>query len=590
MLGYIVVMQTELTQIWLERLEVLDIAFQPILNINTGKIYAVEALLRNVEDAGFKSIFSLFDKVYKEGMLYPFDIKLRELAFKKFITIENYEKIKLFYNLDNRLFEIQNYSHGNTSRLLEKFNILKDNLCFEISERHEISQECDITTVLKHYQDEEFCIAIDDFGIGHSGYKLLYETTPEIIKIDRFFLSNIENNLKKKLLVRNITNLAIQFGIKVVAEGVETREELLTCRDIGCHFVQGYLVQRPTINTKEIQYKYEHITDILKSDKRAKEINNQTLSYIDKAKAFDIKTKTSDVVKYLKDNPDISIIPIVNSLDEPLGVLQEDELKHFLYSPYGMSLLNNEFTEKTKLKNLLTSCGTADLSSDISTIIELFSNNPESVGILITKNSKYLGFLSARAIITIMNEQNLVYAREQNPLTKLPGNIAIERYLSNLPDENCLLCYFDLDNFKAYNDNYGFRNGDRVIMLFADILRQNLPVEFLKAHIGGDDFFVAVEFRKKNQMRYIDDIKEVITKFAEDVKAFYTKEDTDRGYIIAKDREGSIKSFELLSVSASVVIVKSKIKRDVEKINSVLSVQKKFAKKDVGKICISTLI
>ena len=583
-------MQTTLTQVWLDRLDVLDIAFQPILNIHTGKIYAVEALLRNVDDAGFKSIFSLFDKVYKEGMLYPFDIKLREKAFHKFTTIDGYEKIKLFYNLDNRLFEIKNYSHGNTKRLLEKYKISKDNICFEISERHEITQECDITTVLKHYQDEDFCIAIDDFGVGHSGYKLLYESTPNIIKIDRFFLSNIEHNRKKKLLVRNITNLAVQFGIKVVAEGVETREELLTCKDIGCHYIQGYLIQRPTLNAKEITYEYENIIEILSSDRRSKDINSQINPYIDRAKAFDIKTKTGEVVKYLKENPNISILPIVDSLGEPQGILQDKEIKNFLYSPYGMSLLNNDFTQKTKLKNMMTSCGTADVNSDLSTIIELFSNNPESVGILITKNSKYLGFLSARAIITIMNEQNLIFAREQNPLTKLPGNIAIDRYLSNISDEDSIICYYDLDNFKAYNDNYGFRNGDRVIMLFADIIKQSLPNEFFKAHIGGDDFFVAVKFHKKDEMLYVDAIKKCIEKFSEDVKAFYSQEDKERGYIISKDRDGNTKKFDLLSVSASVIVVKSKTRRDLESINQVLSSQKKIAKKDQGKLCISSLL
>lgn len=583
-------MQTQLTQIWLERLQVLDIAFQPILNINTGKLYAVEALLRNVEDVGFLSIFSLFDTVYKEGLLYPFDIQLREKAFKKFTTIENYEKIKLFYNLDNRLFEIPNFSHGNTIKLLEKFNISKDNLCFEISERYEVSQECDISTVLKHYQDEDFCIGIDDFGVGHSGYKLLYESTPEIIKIDRFFLSTIETNLKKKLLVRNIVNLAIQFGIKVVAEGVETKEELLTCKELGCHFVQGYLAQKPTVKTKEILFKYEHIKEILKSDKRVKASHNQILSYLDKAKPFEIKTKTSEVVSYLKNNPNITMIPIINALGEPLGVLQEHELKHFLYSPFGISLLHNEFSQKTKLKNLLTLCGTADLSSDIATIIELFSNNPESVGILITKNSKYLGFLSARAIITIMHEQNIVYARDQNPLTKLPGNSAIERYIADLSDACYMLCYFDLDNFKAYNDNYGFRNGDRVIMLFADMMRENLGADFFRAHIGGDDFFAGVEVSRKEQMQYLNTIKALIAKFAEDVKAFYSKEDIQRGYIKAKDREGNMKKFDLLSVSASVVIVKQKAKKDSETINAILSLQKKCAKKESEKICISSLI
>ena len=295
------------------------------------------------------------------------------------------------------------------------------------------------------------------------------------------------------------------------------------------------------------------------------------------------------MVKYLKENAHVSIIPIINSMGEPLGVLQDRELKFFLYSPYGMSLLSNNFSKKEKIKNLMVPCGTADVNSNISTIIELFSNNPESVGILITKNSKYLGFLSARAIITIMNEQNLIFAREQNPLTRLPGNIAIDRYLSNLSGDT-IICYFDLDNFKAYNDKYGFRNGDRVIMLFADLLRQSLPNEFCKAHIGGDDFFVAVKFGKDEESKYIQDIKKLIGKFSEDVKAFYNREDISKGYITAKDRDGQIKEFDLLSVSASVIVAGSRTKNDIENINHVLSIQKKIAKNDHGKICISSLI
>jgi hypothetical protein len=91
-------------------------------------------------------------------------------------------------------------------------------------------------------------------------------------------------------------------------------------------------------------------------------------------------------------------------------------------------------------------------------------------------------------------------------------------------------------------------------------------------------------------MKYIEDIKEIIAKFAEDVKAFYSKEDIDRGYITAKDRDGTVKNFDLLSVSASVVIVKAKTKKDTEDINAILSLQKKCAKKELGKICISTII
>lgn len=581
-------MQNILPPKWQEKLKVVDIAFQPIINIHTGKIYAVEALLRNYKDIGFDSIFELFDKVYKENLLYSFDIALREKAIKKFTQIENYKNIKLFYNLDNRLFEMPDFSNGNTSKLLKKYGVKKDNICFEISERHEIASDCNMEQVLAHYQEENFCIAIDDFGVGYSGYKLLYDSTPDVIKIDRFFLTDIEKDIKKKVMVRNITHLAIQLGIKVIAEGVETKEELLVCRDIGCHLVQGYFIQIPTKNTDEILNKY----DVLKKDKRA-ENQFKMDNYLEKTDALYVQSKMSEVIEYFKKHPDTSIIPIVNSSDEPIGILQEYVIKEFLYSQYGKSLLLNDGTKKSKLKNLINYCGVTDINSDISTIIELFSNNAESKGIILTNNSKYYGYLSARAIINMMNEENLLFAREQNPLTKLPGNTMIERYISSIStnSDSYMLCYFDLDNFKAYNDVYGFRNGDRVILLFADVIKKSLSDEFFKAHIGGDDFFVAIKHENKDNYFYIENIFKIIKKFTQDAKDFYSQEDKQRGFIISKDREENIKEFPLLTVSASIVIIPKKAKnRFSGNINHILSSQKKVAKHEFKHLSISSLL
>ncbi|MGE3613918.1 MAG: EAL domain-containing protein, partial [Sulfurimonas sp.] len=222
-------MKKNLPKKWVQNLKILDVALQPILNIHTGRIFAVEALLRNYEEVGFSSIFDLFDAVYEDNLLYSFDLKLRKKAIKKFIEIDGYEKMKLFYNLDNRLLEMPDFSHGNTLKLLERYGMDKKTICFEISERQEISNTPKIQEVLAHYKEEKYCIAIDDFGVGHSGYKLLYDSKPDIIKIDRFFLTNIDIDGKKKLMSRSITHLALQLGIKVIAEGIETKEELLAC-------------------------------------------------------------------------------------------------------------------------------------------------------------------------------------------------------------------------------------------------------------------------------------------------------------------------------------------------------------------------
>lgn len=586
-------MKNKLPNIWLTNLNTLDIAFQPIVNIHTGRIYAVEALLRNYQDVGFQSIFALFDAVYNEGILYLFDLALRRKAIHKFTKIKNFQNIKLFYNLDNRLFDTQTFPKGATSPILKEFGVKKENMCFEISERHEICSDFNIRKVLQHYKNENYSIAIDDFGVGYAGYKLLYDSTPDIIKIDRFFLQNIEKNLKKKLMVRSITNLAIQLGIKVIAEGVETKEELFTCKEIGCHLVQGYFIKRPTKDTNEILNSYDNIKKVITNDKRERK-DSTIANYIEHIKPLESKTKMNFVIEYFKHNKNTPVVPITTSSNEPLGLLHESDIKDFLYSPFGISLLLNNENKKSKLKNMLHPCASADINSSIHTIVELFSNNTESVGVIITQNSMYYGFLSARAIISIMNEENLLVARDQNPLTKLPGNTLIEQYISKTSQDtnSYILCYFDLDNFKVFNDVYGFRNGDRVIQLFANILKNDLEKEFFKAHIGGDDFFIAIQISKNmNVTQAIKRIQEVIIIFSENAKNFYSQKDQENTYVLAKDRDGNKKKFNLLSVSASIIEISQKSKsRCVEDINSILSIQKKVAKAEAKHLAISSLL
>jgi len=188
-----------------------------------------------------------------------------------------------------------------------------------------------------------------------------------------------------------------------------------------------------------------------------------------------------------------------------------------------------------------------------------------------------------------MNEENLILARDQNPLTKLPGNTMIEKYISRSLNTNTkyLLCYFDLDNFKAFNDVYGFRNGDRVIQLFADIMKKELSKNFFIAHIGGDDFFCAQKYDEYN----LEDISYIVNKFADNAKEFYSKEDKEKGYINSKDREGVTKEFPLLTVSASILLLENKTKqRSADNINKILSSQKKVAKNEPTHISISSLL
>ncbi len=243
---------------FLKRLDCLDFAFQPIVDIETRETFGVEALLRNVEQLGYHSIHHFFDAMYQQHILYAVDLYLREKAIKKFITLPHHKRLKLFYNLDNRLLEMIDYRTGNTKKLIESYGLEQRNICFEISERHELKNELiHIQSTLKHYQDEGFCLAIDDFGVGFSGFKLLYDFIPQVIKIDRFFLQDICHDLRKHAIVKNIVQLAKDLGARVIAEGIERESELEVCKAIGCEFVQGYVIQRPTCISDEICKDYQ---------------------------------------------------------------------------------------------------------------------------------------------------------------------------------------------------------------------------------------------------------------------------------------------------------------------------------------------
>ncbi len=225
----------------------VDFAFQPIADLRTGKIYAYEALLRGHEKMGLRSIHGLFDHAFNQGFLHCLDMVLRTLAMGRFSRMSRKKRTRLFFNLDNRILQSHDYEPGNTAEILPQFGLSSSIVTFEISEKHNITGNSWIDRTLKNYRDQGFSLAIDDFGTGYSGMQLLYVCQPDFLKIDRFFISGIESDARKRLFVSKLVELAQVLDITVVAEGVETRDEFRSCREIGCDLAQGYYIGRPAL-------------------------------------------------------------------------------------------------------------------------------------------------------------------------------------------------------------------------------------------------------------------------------------------------------------------------------------------------------
>ena len=158
---------------WSPKLNCIDYAFQPIVNIHTGAVYGYEALVRNVEQAGFESIHAFFDSAFENRVLHPLDLWLRQLALKKFSRMEGSKYTKLFYNLDNRLFDENSISIDHALDVGEDVILPAANLCFEISERHELANVAEKARIINDYSKKGHKIAVDDCRVGFSGLQLL---------------------------------------------------------------------------------------------------------------------------------------------------------------------------------------------------------------------------------------------------------------------------------------------------------------------------------------------------------------------------------------------------------------------------------
>lgn len=563
---------------WTEIIEKLDYAFQPIIYSHSGKIYAVEALLRNVNEIpGLMSIDDLFDLAFNDDYLYELDLQLREKAISKFAKIKQ-SNLKLFYNLDNRIIYNKNYSQGNTAKILKKYNLNKDSICFELSEKGTAIEQNALSTMLQRYKESGYKIAIDDFGIGVSGLKLLYFSEAHIIKLDRFFITNIDQDSKKKLFCSSIIEMAHIMGMQVIAEGIETAKEFYTCKDIGADFIQGYLVQKPTTNIDKIEKIYNNICSLISEDKRASQNNFIDEKFIENILSLNVNTSLYHLFLHFKENTKSHFVPITDEFGNFLGIIYESDIKKISYSQYGLSLAQNRTFSSTLLKYIKPALS-VEISWGIDKILEIYNlNSNNSLGIFITSSDKYIGFINLNSLLTLSYKRNIEIATNQNPLTKLPGNNQIEKFIDKSFKKNqkdiTHIIYFDFNDFKPFNDIYGFRQGDRAILIFSELLQKRYPKDSFIAHIGGDDFFVGLKNKDKEDVFELT--SNVQDEFRNSAKNIYSKEDKKNGFIISKDRFNEKRRFELLSVSAAIIEINSK--SDISNFDNTLNIVKKASK------------
>jgi len=529
----------------------IQTVFQPIISLEDGVVLGYEALSRGPTNTPLQNPEKLFTYAMEQGQLWDLEYLCRTKALEAAHTLR--AEGKLFLNVNPNIMSDSKFRQGFTRDYLSRYKIDAETIVFEITEKEAIVNLSHFKNTVSHYKEQLYQIAIDDVGSGYSGLNILTDIHPHFMKLDMHLIRDIDTDITKQSLVKSMCEFASHSNISIIAEGIETTEELSKLVELGVHFGQGYYIQKPKSGLLPISDGV--ITLIIDENKRnqSKLINRIKDTFVKKIstplQVIDDTMLIDEVKLLMKKDSTVPGFCIVRK-NKLIGVITRSQLDFTISGPYGYSLFS---------KKEITEIMDPDfLQVDVNTPIHMVAKHAMMRDdkrlydfITVTKDGRYHGIVTVKELLEKSMEIEINFAKHMNPLTELPGNILIEQQLQNYIETSTGygVLYLDLDNFKPYNDVYGFEKGDQVLMKCADILKGIVsPTDFI-GHIGGDDFIVVASSEKC--VLYCE---QIISQFDESIMQFYNKRDAKNGWISSKNRHGEDELFPLLTISIAGIL------------------------------------
>jgi len=223
--------------------KLITTVFQPIYNVEQKTILGYEALTRGPKNSHLYSPEALFTLAQQYGLLSELELLCREKAITRFVELQL--SGKLFLNICLNVMLNKDHPHGETIKLVKKSGLSAKQVVIEISEKSPFPDSDILLKTLNKYRQFGFDIAIDDLGAGYSGLKQWSYLRPNIVKIDRYFVEQCDQDLMKQKFLKILFELGKISNADVIAEGIETKGEFELLRSLGMVYAQGYFLAHP---------------------------------------------------------------------------------------------------------------------------------------------------------------------------------------------------------------------------------------------------------------------------------------------------------------------------------------------------------
>lgn len=554
----------------------ISTVYQPIISLESGSTLGYEALSRISIPQCELSIEDLFKIAAQQYKLWELEQLCRSKALEN--ATDKPCNTKLFINVDPNIIHDPNIFQGFTRGKLKQYGLCPDDIVFEITERSAINHMDTFTATLTHYQSQHFKIAIDDFGSGYSGMNRVIAFSPNFIKIDMELIRNINTDAVKKSAVAAIVKFCKDSGIKTIAEGIETEGELKTLIELSIDYGQGYFLAKPQTNFIDISKENQVFLETANRLKHTGGILGEIGILAQKKQCIFEYDNILEIYNAMKKDVNITEVCVLDANSLLCGMLTRNYIFERFSGQFGYDLSVRIKAKKLIKHDFLV----VDKKIPIEKAAELAMSRELSKvydAIVVTDHNAYYGIVTIKDLLTSAINIQVNRAKCSNPLTGLPGNTEIQKLISTkiLEASPFSLIYIDIDNFKPYNDAYGFTMGDQMITTLGNILKQCIEKGEFVGHIGGDDFVIISD-------KYRDALfcKRITEQFALKTKLLYTHEDAEKGFIISRNRNGFTDTFPLATISIAVVTNAFNDYETLGELSKAIVHTKKLAKIEVG--------
>lgn len=555
----------------------LQPVFQPIVDLESGKIIGFEGLIRGPSNSSLHSPVNLFATAEECHLTLALDRACRR------VTVERFVELKLpghlFLNISPDSLLAPEHRPGETLAFVAVHGLSPDRIIMELTETKPNAAYSTLREATDHYRSGGFQIALDDLGEGFSNLRLWSEIRPDFVKLDKHFVQNIHQDPLKEQFVRSVVDIARKSGTKLVAEGIESTAELRALRRLGVQYGQGYLIARPSpVPALELQASIDGVVWQGGRSRMGQVQHPIARDLLQQVTPLASSVSNEAAYQLFAGDPNLFAIPVVDD-GVPVGLLRRHHFLESFARPFNRELYGKKGCAVMMDKQPLVV--SADLNiHELSNLVVAADRRYLIDGFIIAEEGRYLGMGTGFELMRKITELQISAARYANPLTGLPGNVPINETIDRLLEARVpfMVAYVDLDYFKPFNDLYGYSSGDELIVLLGNLLAEAADGERdFVGHIGGDDFVVLLQSGDWEER-----LRAVLRGFDELVRGFFREEHLRMGGFEVLGRTGEVALFPLTGVSIGALRAEPGQYPSHHEVASAAAEAKHLAKKQPG--------